>query len=344
MGYKKYAIAAVLLVGTIGGVGFAAQYAGVIGTAAGGPADDGIMDNPPATGEKTWDEVKSAVGLDFGSQTASEEVILVKEGVTAANYDSPDVTSVGADSDEDDTTELFESPDVEEGEDYYRYTTFGSTVTSDLPESGDYKVAVIGSGVVNEYMDYEIPSTSDYAFHVENDIPLRPLDSVSVQNYAADADVSTDDTFMVDGSSTISLDNNFSDDASDSNVDGTVTGVKEYSISGSDTAAQFGELSISNVDSNVEEVTMTVMIDGEQVRQVTDSDPADSDELNDGVEFGPEVAEDSVTVETYVEFDDSALSSSTQLLTSEVDDTDDDSTADDGSYGISALSEPWSGY
>lgn len=309
----------------------------------------GIGDSPmpgpdEVTGEKQWEDVKSAVGLDFGTRTASENVVMIPADQSVENYGSPDVASVGADSDEDDTTELIASGDAEEGSEYYEYTTFGSTVTSDLPPSGEYKLAVIGTGVVNEYVDYEIQSTNDYAFKVENDIPLRPLDGVDVQSYAADADISTDDTYMVDGSSTISLDNNFSDDADDGNVDGTVTGVKEYSISGSDKAIQLGHAQISNVDSNVEEVTITVMADGEQVQQVTDADPSDSDKLNDQVDFGPVTAEDSVTVETNIEFDDSALSSSTELLTSELDDTDDDSTTDDGSYGITKLTETWSGY
>lgn len=343
MGWKKKTLGAAGLLGTIGGLVALGMFFNVIGTAAGGPEDPGDS-YTPVNGEKHWDDVKTGVGFQFPSQTASEEVVFIKQGVDAENYGSPDVDTVGADNDEDDTTELFVSSDVKEGDDYYRFNSFDSTVTSNLPDSGTYKVAVIGHGVVNQYYDYTINETNDYAFKVENDIPLMPLDGVDMFSYAADGDISTDDTFVVDGSSTISLNANYSDDTADSNVDGTVTGVKEYSISGDSKAIQAGHVEISNVNSNVEEVTITVLCDGEQVAEFTDSNPTDSDGLNDQEEFGPVTCEDEFRVETFIEFDDSAITTSSDLLTSELDDADDDSTSDDGSYGITKLTETWKGY
>lgn len=294
------------------------------------------------TGEQVaWGDYKESVGLKFPAQTASESVVLIPEGTNAENYGSPDVTSVGADSDEQDTTELFASADKESGEDYYKYTTFNSQITNNLPEAGKYKVAVIGSGVVNEYTTYTIPGKVD-KLKVENSLPLQPL-SESATAYAADADITNSDTRVEDGGSTIALDTDYSDDVSDSNVDGSITGVQEYDVA-SGVAATFGEMSVSSVNGNVSEIQMTAYVDGEQVKQATDSDFSDSNGLDDGVEFGPVRAEDSFMVECKIKFDDASTTTAVNLATCGLDDTDDDSTSSDGSYGISELSTTWTGY
>lgn len=349
-GWHKAAIGAVLILG----IGFVfTQIPAITGAITGDSPqpDNPQLDNPdqnqtddpePAENGVSWQRAKGAVGIQFPAQTSNEKVVFISEGTEAANYGDAQVTSVGADSDEQDTTELFESPEVEEDSDYYVYNSFGSVITNGLPPAGQYDVAVIGSGVVNHYTDYKI-NDSVSQFSVDQDLPLQPLSSMDLHPYATDSNVSVVNTAMKDGSNGLSYDSNFTDDKDDTQVDGSVTGTRTYEIAG-DTAAQFGEVSVSNVHSQVETVTVTVMVDGEQVKEVSDSDFSDAEGLDDGVEFGTETAEDTVTVETYMEYSDSDLTSATNLVTSTIDDIDDDSTTGDGSFGIPELSTTWTGY
>lgn len=311
---------------------------GVAAVAGVGPLS--AADEPEQQNMQDWNEYKDLVGLQFPAQTSGEQVVMIKDSVNAENYGSADVATVGADSDEDDTTELFASEDVTEGEDYFTYSTFNSQITTNLPNSGDYKVAVIGTGIANEYMDYTVPDQVSQ-FRVEQGNPLKVYEK-SPKAYATDSDVVATDTRVEDGSSTVALSNDFSS-ASDSDVDGTVTGVREYEVN-NDKVAQFGEVSVSSVNDSVEEITVTVMVDGEQQVSETDADFSDNEGLDDGVEFGAVDASDSITVETDIEFADSEITSATALATTELDDVDDDSSSDDGSFGISALSTTWTGY
>lgn len=339
-------------VALLGGLGFAfTQIPAIQGAITGDSPQPQQPDQNPdpvqnndtlEANEVRWSEYKTLVGLQFPAQTGDETVVFIADGVTAENYDSAQVTSIGADADEQDTTELFASNEVEAGTDYYAYSTFGEAIKSGLPPAGDYKVAVIGSDVVNQYMDVEVPDRVR-EFRVQQGAPLQPLSSIDLLPYAADSNVSAVSTNMYDGETGIAFDNNFTDDKDDTQVDGSVTGTRTYEIAG-DTAAQFGEISVSGVASQVDTVTVTVMADGEQVEQVSDSDFSDSEGLDDGVEFGAETAEDSVTVETYVEYSDSDLTTATNLVTTTLDDIDDDSTSDDGSFGITKLSTTWTGY
>lgn len=352
-GWQKTGAMVFGAIALLGGLGFAfTQIPAIQGAITGDSPqpqqpdqspDQNQTDDPAlAENEVRWSKYKTLVGLQFGAQTANEQVVFIADGVTAENYDSAQVTSIGADSDEQDTTELFSSSDVEEGTDYYAYNTFGEAIKSGLPPAGDYKVAVIGSGVVNQYQDVEIPETVRQ-FRVQQGAPLQPLSSMDLLPYAADSNVSVVSTNMYDGETGIAFDNNFTDDKDDTQVDGSITGTRTYEIAG-DTAAQFGEVSVSGVASQVDTVTVTVMADGEQVKEVSDSDFSDSEGLDDGVEFGAETAEDTVTVETYVEYSDSDLTSATNLVTSTLDDIDSDSSSDDGSFGITKLSTTWTGY
>jgi hypothetical protein len=337
----------------LGGLGFAfTNIPAITGAITGdSPQPDNPQPDTPDQGqdgetiganEVRWSEYKNLVGLQFSDQTADETVVFIPEGTTAENYGDAQVTSIGADADEQDTTELFASPEVEEGTDYYAYSTFGEAIKSGLPPADDYKVAVIGSGVVNQYQDVEIPETVRQ-FRVQQGAPIQPLSSMDLLPYATDSNVSVASTNMYDGETGIAFDNNFTDSKEDTQVDGSVTGTRTYEIAG-DAAAQFGEVSVSSVASQVDSVTVTVMVDGEQVKEVSDSDFSDSEGLDDGVEFGAETAEDSVTVETYMEYSDSDLTTATELVTTTLDDIDDDSTSDDGSFGISELSTTWTGY
>jgi hypothetical protein len=300
-------------------------------------------EGPDTTGETSeFNTFKETIGLKFPAQTASESYVLISEGVTAENYKSQDVTTVGADSNEDDETELFASEDVEEGEDYYEYTTGDSKITSNVPNSGDYRLAVIGSGVVNEYHDVSIPERVQN-LRIEQGTPISFLDGDSATAYAADGDVTNTDTRVEDGDSTIALSNDFSS-ANDNDVDGTVTLVEEYELA-QDTGAAFGEVSVNSVNTSVvDEITVDVMVDGEQVVSESDDDFSDSEGLDDGVEFGAEVAEDSFQVNMMVDFDDSAVTSATDLATVSLDDTDEDGDDSDGSYGISAVTSTLTGY
>lgn len=307
------------------------------------PSEDQQQDEETiGANEVRWSEYKTLVGLEFPTQTGDETIVFIPEGTTADNYGDAEVTSIGADTDEQDTTELFASPEVEEGTDYYAYSTFGEAIKSGLPPAGQYKVAVIGSDVVNQYQDVELSDTVR-RFRVEQGAPLQPLSSMDLLPYAVDSNVSVASTNMYDGETGIAFDTNFTDDKDDTQVDGSITGTRTYEIAG-DRAAQFGEVSVSSVATEVDTVTVTVMADGEQVKEVSDSDFSDSEGLDDGVEFGAETAEDTVTVETYIEYSDSDLTSATNLVTTTLDDIDDDSNSDDGPARLSAVSTTWTGY
>jgi len=346
-GTQKMIGGAVLAVALIGGFGFAAMNIGpIIGSISGDtPTPD------PSTGDDTpssnadqvaWNEYKDLVGLKFPAQTAGETIVFIPEGTTAENYGSANVVSVGADSDETDTTELFASSEVEEGTDYYTFTTFDSAITSGLPDSGNYSVAIIGSNTANEYRTVNIPDMVD-RLRVEQSAPLQPLSNVEVMEYAADANVSVTNTVVNDGDSTIALDNNFADDTADNQVDGSVTGVRSYELA-EGRVAQFGEISVSSVDASVNSISMTVLVDGEEVDSVSDSDFSDGEGLDDGVEIGTVTAEDSITVRTAFDYSDSDVTNSTALGTSVLDDVDSDSSSSDGSFGLTALSTTWTGY
>jgi hypothetical protein len=299
--------------------------------------------NPDMNGDTSeFDKFKETVGIKFPSLTNGETYVLISDGVSAENFGSQDVTDIGADSDESDETELFASEDVEEGEDYYMYTTGGSQITTNVPNSGDFQLAVIGSGVVNEYTDVSIPDRVQN-LRVEQGTPVSFLDGDSATAYATDAYISNSDTRVEDGDSTIALTSDFSS-ANDADVDGSVTLVDEYEVT-DNYAASFGEVSVSSVNtSNVDEVTVSVMVDGQQVITETDSDFSDSEGLDDGIEFGPEIAEDSFEVSMDVEFDDSAVTTATNLATVTLDDTDEDGVSSDGSYGASAVTSTLTGY
>jgi hypothetical protein len=299
---------------------------------------------PDSNGDIEWNEYKDIVGMKLPTQVSSESVVFIPENVSPENYDSADVATIGADQNEDDTTELFASADAEEGEDYYQFSTFNSKITSDLPDSGTYKVAVIGTGVGNTYYDsVEIPEMVDQ-LRAEQDAPIQPLNNMDkdVLQYAGDSDVTATNTLVMDGDSTIALSNDFSS-KSDSDVDGSVTLQKEYEVA-DERVVQFGEMSVSSVNGNVSEVEFTVMVDGEEVESVTETDFSDNEGLDDSVEFGVERATESVTVEGYVEFDDPEVTTATDLVTFELDDTDADGDSDDGSYGITALTSTLTGY
>lgn len=321
--------------------------------------------NKTVSGEtKSWNEYKSTVGLEFPARVSSENVVLIPEDTYSdlqsgeselVNFNDPDVTSVGADSDESDTQELIKTADVNSGEDYYEYTTFNSQITSNLPNSGTYKVAIIGSGVGNVFTEITIPEQVADA-RVDNSLPIQPLSTdvdngdkqfvnaySDVKQYATDSDISAKNTKVVDDGSTIALSNDWTSE-SDSNVDGTVTAIKEYEIS-NDKVVQLGSAEVSNVDGNVSELTVRVFADGEQVFSDSDTDFSDADGLDDEVEFeSADLVTDTFTVETDIDFDDSGVSSSTALVDVILDDADEDGNSDDGSYGITELSTTWTGY
>lgn len=318
----------------------------VVGTTVGIPglgnlnaAGDG---SEPAEGEvREFNTFKETVGIEFPAQTASETFVLIPTDVDPENYGEADVTSIGADGDENDDTELFGSDEVTEGEDYYVYNAGDTKMTADIPNSGDFKLAAIGAGVVNEYRDVTIPETVQ-TLRIEQGTPVTLADDEEATAYAADADVTNTDTRVEDGDSTIALSGDFSS-TNDADVDGSVTLVDEYEIA-QERAVSFGELSVGSVSDSVDEITATVVVDGEQVESVTDSDFSDAEGLDDGVEFGQVVASDSVEVRTQVEFDDNAVSTATGLATVTLDDTDEDGVSADGSYGITALSTTLTGY
>lgn len=301
-----------------------------------------ISDNGADTVD--WNEYKDIVGMKLPAQVSGESVVFIPSDVSAENYGSADVATVGADDDEQDTTELFASADAEEGEQYYQFDSFNSKITTDLPDSGTYQVAVIGTGVSNVYYDeVTIPETVDQ-LRAEQDAPIQPLSgqSTDVVQYAGDADITTSNTFVEDSGSTIALASDFSSKA-DADVDGTVTLVKEYEIA-DDRAVDLGEMSVSSVNGNVSELSFTVYADGEEVASESDTDFSDNEGLDDSVEFSSERATDSITVEGYVEFDDPSITTATDLATFELDDTDADGDSSDGSYGITALTETLTGY
>lgn len=305
-----------------------------------------------------WNKFKGSIGMQLPAQVNGESVVFIKQSAyedlqntedetnkELVNWKSADVATVGADEDESDTTELIKTSNVEEDKDYYEFSTFNSKITSNLPDSGDYKVAVIGTGVGNTYYDVSIPERVEQLSR-DNTVAIQPLEDKNpdVLDYASDGEVSVQNTVVMDGDSTIAIDSGDFTSKSDSDVDGTVTLEKEYEIS-DDRVAQFGEMSVTSVNTtHVEEVQFTVYADGEQVASETESDFSDNEGLDDSVEFGMERAEDTVTIEGYVEFDDSAVTSSTDFATFELDDLDADGDSDDGSYGISALTGTVTGY
>lgn len=297
-----------------------------------------------------WNKFKGSIGMELPAQVNGETVVFIPENEDGEvpfgnNLGSADVATVGADEDESDTTELITTSDVSEDEDYYKFSTFNSKITTDLPDSGDYKVAVIGTGVGNTYYDVSIPERVEQLSR-DNTVPIQPLEGVSpdVLDYASDGEVTVQNTVVQDGDTTIALDSGDFSSKTDSDVDGTVTLRKEYELA-DDRVAQFGEISVSSVNTtHVDELTMTVMADGEEVVSETDSDLSDNEGLDDSVEFGMERAEDTVTVELYADFDDSAVTSATDFATFELDDSDADGDSDDGSYGITTLTDTLRGY
>lgn len=317
----------------------------VVGSTTGIPGLGSLSaTDDPAQGqgeERQFNTFKQTVGIEFPSQTATETFVLIPTDVDPENYGEADVTSIGADGDENDDTELFGSEEVTEGEDYFTYTTGDSKITANIPDSGDYQLAVIGSGVVNEYREVTIPDTVQ-TLRIEQGTPVTLADDEEATAYASDAEITNTDVRVEDGDSTIALSGDFSS-ANDADVDGSVTLVDEYEIA-QERAVTFGELSVSSVNSNVDEITATVVVDGQQVESVTDSDFSDGEGLDDGVEFGDVVASDSFEVSTQVQFDDNAVSTATGLATVTLDDTDEDGVSADGSYGISAVSTTLTGY
>jgi uncharacterized lipoprotein YehR (DUF1307 family) len=297
-----------------------------------------------------WNKFKGSIGMELPAQVNGETVVFIPTNENGEvsfenNIGSADVATVGADEDESDTTELIKTSDVSEDEDYYKFSTFNSKITTDLPDSGDYKVAVIGTGVGNTYYDVSIPERVEQLSR-DNTVPIQPLEGVKpdVLDYASDAEVTVQNTVVQDGDTTIALDSGDFSSKTDSDVDGTVTLRKEYELA-DDRVAQFGEISVSSVNTtHVDELTMTVMADGEEVVSETDSDFSDNEGLDDSVEFGMERAEDTVTVELYADFDDSAVTSATDFATFELDDSDADGDSDDGSYGITTLTDTLRGY
>lgn len=337
----KFGLVLLIVLGLTGGAVVTFSSGSIIGDGDTQPDPDPDTDS---NGDISWNEYKDLVGMKLPAQVSGESVVFIPEDTEAENYGSADVATIGADQDEDDTTELFASADAEEGEDYYQYSTFNSKITSDLPDSGNYSVAVIGTGVGNTYYDsVEIPEKVDQ-LRAEQDAPIQPLNGMDkdVLQYASNSDVTATNTLVMDGESTIALSNDFSS-KSDSDVDGSVTLQKEYDVA-DDRIVQFGEMSVSSVNGNVSEVEFTVMVDGEEVETVTETDFSDNEGLDDSVEFGVERATESVTIEGYVEFDDPEITTATDLVTFELDDTDADGDSDDGSYGVDALTETLRGY
>lgn len=345
----KIGVVASLLVGLSVGAVVTFTSGSIVG-------DPGENPNPNETmGDDVlidWNKFKGSIGMELPSQVNGESVVFIKQSVyddlesnDNLNYDSADVATVGADEDESDTTELIKSSDVKEDEDYYKFSTFNSKITSDLPKSGDYKVAVIGTGVGNTFYDVSIPEEVEQISR-DNTVALKPLDDMKpdVLDYASDGEVSVQNTVVKDGETTIAIDSGDYTSKADSDVDGSVTLRKEYELDDS-RVAQLGEISVSSINTtNVDEITFTVMADGEEVVSETDSDFSDNEGLDDSVEFGMVRAEDTVTMEGYVEFDDSAVTNSTDFATFELDDSDADGDSDDGSYGITTLSDTLTGY
>lgn len=331
------ALAAGLLLaaGVAGGGIYAASQSGMFNSA--GPS------NPdPGQGSSTdmvnYDEFKDLVGVSVPNGTY--KVVLIKDGVTAENFGSAAVTTVGADSDESDTTELFASEDVEKNKDYW-VSTDGSF--DQLPDSGDYQFAVIGDSTANKYGEASI-SSEVKKLRTEQDAPLKPMSGVEIHDYATG--LTSDTTQVMADGSIIALDADYSDDKSDSEVGGTVTGVKEYTVDPSDAVGQFGEVSVSGVNDSVEKVTVEFMADGETVETVSDSDFSDGEGLDDGVEVADQFvnAQDTVGYHATIEFDDASMTSAGDLATVTVDDYDDDSDSQDGSGHLAAVSETFRGY
>jgi hypothetical protein len=300
-------------------------------------------DTAPTEQGPEFNANRDIVGIEFPARTASETFVLVpvEGGSPAVSLtETQDVTTVGSDSDDSDTQELINAEEPEEGEDYFTYTSGDSQIQTDVPKAGEYRLAVIGGGVVNTYQTVELPETvSEY--RLDNTNPIRLLDD-SVDTYATGA--TEEDVRVNDGDSTIALQDDFSADASDANVDGTVTGITDYEVDGTDAQLAFGEISISSVNDSVDDLTVTVFVDGEQVVSRTDSDFGDGEGLDDGVEFGAVTAEDDFRVETEIDFDDASMTSAGDLVTVSLDDTDEDGESQDGSYGISALTQTITGY
>jgi len=280
-----------------------------------------------------YNEFKDLIGVSVPN--GSYKVVLIKESVTAENFGSADVTSIGADTDESDSTELFASPDVEKGDDYY-VSTDGSFST--LPDAGQYQYAVIGDSTANMYGDTSIQGEVK-RLRVENDAPLQPLRDVEVHDYATG--LVSDTTQVRSDGSIIALDADYSDDKQDSEVGGTVTGVKMYEVDPSDSVAQFGEISVSNVNDSVDTVSVEFMVDGETVETVSDSDLSDGDGLDDGVEVSDEFvnAEETVGYHATIEFEDSEMTAAGDLATVSVDDA-----VSDESGGFAAVTQTFTGY
>lgn len=312
-----------------------------------GDTDDPNENTTSTPGEVNvnWNKFKSSIGMELPSQVNGENVVFIPEDVSPENLGSADVATIGADEDESDTTELFASSDVEENEDYYKYSTFGSKITTDLPDSGDYKVAVIGTGVGNVVYDVNIPENVEQLSR-DNTVAINPLEGKTpdVLQYASDSDVTVQNTEVMDGDTTIAIGGGDFTSKADNDVDGTVTLRKEYEVA-DDRVVQLGEMSVSSVNTtNVDEVSLTVDADGEEVASESDTDFSDNEGLDDSVEFGVARAEDTMTVEMKVDFDDPAVTSSTDFATYSLDDLDADGDADDGSYGITAVSDTLTGY
>jgi len=352
----KFGLVLLVVLGIAGGAVVTFSSGSIIGDGETNPNEDQTMGDGDV--KVNWNKFKSSIGMKLPAQVNGESVVFIKQSVyedlqnteddttkEMVNWDSADVATVGGDEDESDTTELIKSSDVKKGEDYYEFSTFNSKITSDLPKSGDYKVAVIGTGTGNVYYDVNIPEKVEQLSR-DNTVPIQPLDDLTpdVLDYASDAEVTVQNTVVKDGATTIALDSGDFSAKADSDVDGSVTLRKEYELA-DDRVAQFGELSVSSVNTtHVDEIRFTVMADGEQVVSETDSDFSDNEGLDDSVEFGMVRAEDTVTVEGYVEFDDSAVTSATDFATFELDDSDADGDSDDGSYGITTLSDTLRGY
>jgi len=308
----------------------------------------------PGQNYNSWSAYDDIVGVSVPNGTY--DIVFITVDTEAGNFGEADVTKVGADSDENDQQELFEDEDAEQGEDYY-VASDGSF--SNIPESGNYQYAVIGSNTANEYGD--VPAATDHSdlsipeevsqLRIEQGAALKLLEG-EVDGYGYASGATSDTTKVLDNGDAIALDSDYSDDVSDSEVDGTVTGVKKWTVDGSSTALTFGEVSVSSVNSSVEQITVDLIADGEEVMSVSDTDFSDGEKLDDGVSVADEVDQNELfatsteefTVETEIEFDDSAMSNAGDLATVSLDDTDDDSTTSDGSYGISAVSETWTGY
>lgn len=343
----KMGVFALLLIsaGTFGAI---ATTSGGFASLLGGGEDPATDTPDTSTGDLEFNGRKDLVGIEFPARTESEAVVLVPTdgsgNPTVDLTETPDVTMVGSDSDDSDETELINAEGPEEGEDYYYYTTFDSQITSDVPDSGDYRYAVIGGGVVNEFGDLTIQETVSDA-RVDNGNALNLIDD-EADSYAENADVSQVDTRVRDGSQVSDIlvtgTGDFSSE-SDGNVDGTVTGTADYEIANNE-RAQFGELSVSSVNDSVDEVTVTVFVDGNEVVSESDSDFGDGEGLDDGVEIGPEVAEDEFRVETAIDFDDASMTNAGDLVTTALDDTDEDGDSQDGSYGVAEVSQTYTGY